>query len=227
MAGRNISVEREAIGPVRVMRTCGMMGEIVGKAAWICVRHKTSPRGVYTDHLPLLKELMQQPGAMRRATLDGTLALPPGVSLPTDTGFGLDPATLEGIVIDDANAVFSGNWEDATSLRGFVSNGYRYSSDATATASFPFRVETAGLYEVRIAWQPHKNRAKSATVIVRSADGEKLVLLNQTQAANGKDGFESLGRFRFAANTESAVLFKVAGSNGTVHVDAVQVVPAR
>lgn len=66
MAGRNVSVNREALGPVRVMRTTGMMGEIVGKAAWICIRHKTDPRGVYRDHLPLLKELMTKPGAFRR-----------------------------------------------------------------------------------------------------------------------------------------------------------------
>lgn len=58
MAGRNISVDREALGPVRVMRTCGMMGEIVGKAAAIAVRHDTTPRGVYQNHLPLLKERM-------------------------------------------------------------------------------------------------------------------------------------------------------------------------
>ena len=58
MAGRNISVEREALGPVRVKRTTGMMGEIVGKAAWICMRHNTTPRGVYETLLPLLEELM-------------------------------------------------------------------------------------------------------------------------------------------------------------------------
>jgi hypothetical protein len=53
-----------------------MMGEIVGKAAWICVRRQTSPRGVYEKHLPLLKELMAQPGALRRETLDGPLFSP-------------------------------------------------------------------------------------------------------------------------------------------------------
>ncbi len=66
MAGRDISVTREALGAVRVMRTCGMMGEIVGKAAWIAMRHHSSPRGVYANHLPLLRELMAQPGALRR-----------------------------------------------------------------------------------------------------------------------------------------------------------------
>jgi hypothetical protein len=74
MAGRDISVTREALGAVRVMRTTGMMGEIVGKAAWICVRHDTTPRGVYQNHLPLLRELMEQPGAMRRETLTAELA---------------------------------------------------------------------------------------------------------------------------------------------------------
>ena len=71
MAGRDISVTHEALGPVRVMRTCGMMGEIVGKAAWICVRHRTTPRGVYEAHLPLLQEMMSQPGSFRRA--EGTI----------------------------------------------------------------------------------------------------------------------------------------------------------
>ena len=33
MAGRCISVTHEALGTVRVMKTGGMMGEVVGKAA--------------------------------------------------------------------------------------------------------------------------------------------------------------------------------------------------
>ncbi|MDP4625553.1 MAG: FAD-dependent oxidoreductase [Akkermansiaceae bacterium] len=65
MAGRNISVTKTGIGPIRVMRTCGMMGEIVGKAAAICVKENTSPRGVYQDHFPKMKELMKQPGTTR------------------------------------------------------------------------------------------------------------------------------------------------------------------
>lgn len=66
MAGRNVSVDREALGPVRVMRTTGMMGEIVGKAAALCVRHDTDPRGVHRDHLARLKEMMARPGAAGR-----------------------------------------------------------------------------------------------------------------------------------------------------------------
>ncbi len=65
MAGRDISVSSDGLGPVRVMRTCGMMGEIVGKAAAICVNRQTTPRGVFQKHLSELLEKMNQPGKAR------------------------------------------------------------------------------------------------------------------------------------------------------------------
>jgi hypothetical protein len=65
MAGRDISVTKTGLGPVRVMRTCGMMGEVVGKAAALCVKKKASPRAVYETHLPALQEMLQQPGNTR------------------------------------------------------------------------------------------------------------------------------------------------------------------
>ncbi len=60
MAGRDISVTHVALGTVRVQRTTGMMGEVVGMAASLCARHNTDPRGVYERHLEELRELMRQ-----------------------------------------------------------------------------------------------------------------------------------------------------------------------
>ncbi len=60
MAGRDISVTHIGLGTVRVMRTCGMMGEVVGMAASICREQEALPRDVYTTHLDALKSLMQQ-----------------------------------------------------------------------------------------------------------------------------------------------------------------------
>ncbi|MDO4571249.1 MAG: FAD-dependent oxidoreductase [Planctomycetia bacterium] len=59
MAGRNISVTHIGLGTVRVMRTAGMMGEVVGMAAFLCDKHNTLPRGVYENHLEELIELMK------------------------------------------------------------------------------------------------------------------------------------------------------------------------
>jgi hypothetical protein len=59
MAGRNISVSHVALGTVRVMRTTGMMGEVVGMAAAVCHNHQVLPRIVYEQYLAELKELMK------------------------------------------------------------------------------------------------------------------------------------------------------------------------
>ena len=60
MAGRCISVTHVALGTVRVMRTCGMMGELIGMAASLCKKYDTDPRGVYQNHLTKLKRLARR-----------------------------------------------------------------------------------------------------------------------------------------------------------------------
>lgn len=60
MAGRNISVTHVALGTVRVMRTTGMMGEVVGMAAAVCKQRGCDPRGVYSAHFEDLKKLMEK-----------------------------------------------------------------------------------------------------------------------------------------------------------------------
>ncbi|MDL2291648.1 FAD-dependent oxidoreductase [Bacteroides sp. OttesenSCG-928-F21] len=68
MAGRNISVTHVALGTVRVMRTTGMMGEVVGMAASLCKKYSVTPREVYQSHLGKLKEMMKE-GAGKKDNL--------------------------------------------------------------------------------------------------------------------------------------------------------------
>ncbi len=72
MAGRNISVTHVALGTVRVMRTTGMMGEVVGMAAGLCRKHSCDPGDIYEKHVPELKKLMKEgvPAAETSAALD-------------------------------------------------------------------------------------------------------------------------------------------------------------
>lgn len=60
MAGRDISVTHVALGATRVMRTCSMMGEVVGMAASVCHGRNCLPREVYTMYLDDLKSLMSE-----------------------------------------------------------------------------------------------------------------------------------------------------------------------
>ena len=68
MAGRDISTKHDALGAVRVMRTGGCMGEIVGMAASLCKQYDTTPRRICESHFEELQALMRrgvgkQPGA--------------------------------------------------------------------------------------------------------------------------------------------------------------------
>ncbi|MFD2257596.1 FAD-dependent oxidoreductase [Luteolibacter algae] len=69
-AGRNISVTRDALGTIRVMKTIGMMGVGVGRVAALCVLEDCLPRDVYEKHLDDAKLLWRQPGDKRFEKLD-------------------------------------------------------------------------------------------------------------------------------------------------------------
>ena len=59
LAGRHISCSHVAFAGVRVMRTLGQLGEVVGMAAKICRDRKCLPRDVYRNHLAELKKMME------------------------------------------------------------------------------------------------------------------------------------------------------------------------
>jgi len=59
MAGRDISVSHVALGTIRLMRTGGMMGEVLGMAASICISESINPRGLYQNHFAELEKLMR------------------------------------------------------------------------------------------------------------------------------------------------------------------------
>jgi hypothetical protein len=95
MAGRDISVTREALGTVRVMKTTALMGEVVGMAATLCIQHQVDPRGVYEKHLGDLKEMcgmerdvIANDGTMRgrKPSLQMTVLKPGKARRAADTG---------------------------------------------------------------------------------------------------------------------------------------------
>lgn len=232
MAGRNISVTHEALGTIRVMKTCGMMGVVVGKAAAICAKRGVTPRDVYYQHLDELVELMRLPGNVRRATLADEFAVDPKLpDLGEQVMDWIPRNQLDGIVVDDDEAKLTGNWSQGAGLPQHVENGYRYASpaapgsDKAATATFEFRVPADGDYEVRISHQAHENRSSKTSVTVVSADGEKSQTVNQRIAPPLAKGFYGLGVFRFEAGKPGAVLVTNEGADGNAHIDAVQIIP--
>lgn len=222
MAGRCVSVDRRALGTTRVMRTCGMMGEVVGKAAWIAATQGTTPRGVYRDYLPQLIELIETPGRAFRDSKNGKLTVPP---IP-EGGLRTNPKVswtgkMKGYVVDDAKAKLTGNWTKGDNLKPYLNKGYQYAS-GPASASFPIRLKKSGEYEVRFYWQAHGNRAKTAQIKITHAKGTDTVTLDQTTASSNKR-FAILGTYTFSDVLPGAVTVSGTG-RGLLGIDGVQLV---
>lgn len=233
MAGRNVSVTHEALGTVRVMKTGGMIGEVVGKAASLCIKNDCGPRDIYERYLEQLKELLALHGAARRDTVTDPIRLPDGFQPPAlvpdkhdGGGHGHDLKKLPGLVLDDAQAKKVGVWATGAGLPDFFGSGYSYAGPkADATARYEFTIAKAGRYEVRVSYSPHENRASKAPVTIESADGAKSLTVNQRVPSQFPQGLTSLGVFSFAPGKPAGVTFSSTGADGNVHIDAVQLLP--
>ncbi len=60
LGGRHISVSHVAFSAVRVMRTLGVLGEVIGLAAGLCAQKNVLPRAIYERHFAELKALMEK-----------------------------------------------------------------------------------------------------------------------------------------------------------------------
>ena len=135
------------------------------------------------------------------------------------------PETLEGTVIDDDDVDFVGNWQGSTSSSRYVGWGYRHDRNTEKgelKATFRTNLPASGRYEVRLAYQPNKNRATNAKVAVKHAGGVKQIVVNQRKPPPIDGLFLSLGTFRFDQAAPGIVTVSNEGTDGYVIVDAVQ-----
>ncbi len=146
----------------------------------------------------------------------------PKKELPT----GLDPTKLEGLVIDDLDARFTGSWQRSDSIKPFVGAGYSHDGEAapgTCKATFEFFVTEPGRYRAEIAWQPHANRA-TAQATVRQGGSHVTASIDQRHTPPIDGLWKHFGTMTF--NVEQPVLIEVerAGTEGFLVIDAARLV---
>ncbi len=229
MAGRCISVTHEALGTVRVMKTCGMMGEVVGKAASVCVLRDCFPRDVYQRYWSDLDALLKLPGKAYRKNVHEDFIIPDDalpLASPRGPMEGLDPAKLPGLVLDDQQAVKTGKWTSGTGLKGFVGYGYLYAgSKPVSTCTWTFKVPMSGKFDLRIAYQPHENRGSKVPVTVTSEDQTITTRVNMNRPPPLKNGFVSVARLKLRQGESLRVTISSEDAGGLAHADAVQLIP--
>ena len=201
MAGRNISVTHVALGTVRVMRTTGMMGEVVGMAAAIARRHDATPRGVYQNYLAELKAAMTR-GVGKAALLPPAATVPSGYRLAWSDEF-------EGAALDRSrwtlradSAGGSTQLPRNVSVRGgeaiiavnrvAASAGDEYTGGGIASQE----VFGRGYYEVRLRVLAGRGWTTSFTLVPREPGPE----LRVAQADSG-----DATHYRAGANTVTAL----------------------
>ena len=225
MAGRNISVTHQALGTVRVMKTCGMMGEVVGKAASICTLNNCTPREVYQKHLDDLLELLELPGKARRSTPSAEIVIEEG-ALPRAPAYGppsgLNPNSIEGLVIDDKDAELVGNWGTGSGGAGrYVGYSYRYASGGSgAKATYKFKAKESGRFQIGLRSAPFDNRSTAAPVEVLV--GKELVTKEINYQGTAEGEFIPVAIVNLSQGDEVVVVQLTAGVKGLVHVDALQ-----
>ncbi|WP_186774895.1 FAD-dependent oxidoreductase [Allorhodopirellula solitaria] len=234
MAGRCISVTHEALGTTRVMKTCGMMGEVIGKAASLCRLHQCLPRDVYYNYWSELDSMLKLPGKAYRETVDAEfvipadameLAPPPVPKRARDAAKGIDPKKLSGTVVDDHAAKRSGNWTAGTGLEKFIGDRYLYSSGENAKIRFDFTAAEAGKYEVQLAYQSHENRGEQVSVVLQVGDETVKKSIDMTVAPQIDGLFLSLGTVDLAKDQQGSVTLSAKNAGGHVHADAIRVSP--
>jgi hypothetical protein len=137
-------------------------------------------------------------------------------------------SALPGVVVDDTQARKVGQWQTSTFTPGYVDAGYLHDEHAgVGEKSLTFEPTTLppGTYDVRMSYTTGSNRATRASVTVFSADGEKMVAIDQRLAPPIDGLWVSLGKYRFEAGGQAFVLVSNEGADGHVIGDAIQFLP--
>lgn len=133
-----------------------------------------------------------------------------------------------GIVVDDNDAERTGFDSQASTMSGFVHEGYRHDGNeakGSQHAKFIPDLPKAGTYRVAIAYIPQNNRATNVPVTIHHADGTQTFTVNQRQKPEEKNLLQPLGIFRFEKGKTGFVEITNTDTNGHVILDAIQFLP--
>ncbi len=154
------------------------------------------------------------------------------VDIPENVKFIIaDPKSLDGIVLDETDAVLKGKWQYSTHTPPYVGIGYLHDQKSgkgeksiTWTPDFPKRAR----YEVRISHCYNVRRSTNTPITIRHANGETTIRINQQETPEHGELFRTLGVFEFKAGKSGSVIISNDGTEGKyVIADAVQFLPTK
>ncbi len=209
-----VSSSHIAFGSIRMEPVFMILGHSAATAAGIAIDQKINVQDV--PYKTLSEKLIQE---------GQILKTPPGAKYGR---FGVDPAKLKGIVIDDSQAKLTGVWQPSKSSKKYIGSHYSHESnsqDGKAVARFETKLPKAGCYEVRYAYPPNRNRSSQVNIEIQHRDGKTMRQINQKELPPLDGIFISLGKYEFTPDQPAVVQVTNLDADGYVIIDAVQWLP--
>ena len=209
-----LSSSHIAYGSIRMEPVFMVLGQSAATAAAIAI----------DDNVPVQKvnyEKLRARLVADKQVLDWT-----GGGSASGGGKFVDPKSLPGIVLDDADAKSTGHWTESFSSVWRVGRGYQHDGNAgkgESTAVFTPDIPTAGDYEIILFNAPNPNRASNVPVTV-SVPGQPAKTLKVDQKSKGEI---LLGKFKLPAGKATTVTVSNKDTDGYVILDGVQFKPVK
>ncbi len=213
-----LSCTHVGISSIRVEPTWMILGQSAGIAAALSAKQNLA---VQKLPYPALRErLLAQKQVLELPEL-------PSVKTEIQGADGIDPKTLQGIILDDTDAKIEGEWKHSSSFKPYINSGYVHDDkrgDGHSVATFRFRVPKSGKYDLRIAYSAHETRAKKVPIIIEGGGEKTTMTFDQTQPLSAGNAFRSAGVIQLSADGETKIIISNTGTEGFVILDALQLI---
>jgi hypothetical protein len=215
-----LSCTHVGISSIRVEPTWMILGQSAGIAAALSAKQSLT---VQKLPYPALRERLLAQGQV--------LDLPVLPDLPPEPkgAVSIDPKTLPGIVLDDAQAELKGPWSRSSNFKPHIGTGYLHDDqrgDGQSTAVFRFRAPKSGRYDLRMAYSAHDTRAQKVPLTIESGGRSVALEVDQTRSLPAGEAFRSIGHVELVKDAETIITLGNAGTEGFVILDALQLVEA-
>ncbi len=209
--------------PVALAATHIAYGSIRMEPVFMAMGQSAATAAVQAIEAKITVQKLDYAALKTRLLADGQILEWTGPAWKASTA--IDPKKLPGIVLDDTQAEFKGEWTHSTSAH-YMGSGYQHDGDTdkgAKSATFRPEIAEAGEYEIFLFYPPLANRASNVPVTIAPEGGAaKTVTINEKSA--GKNNEASLGTFQLSAGKSVTITVSNVGTDGHVIVDGVQLI---
>ncbi len=217
-----LSATHVAYSSVRVEPTWMAVGQSAGIAAALAAKANVNVQALY--YARLRDRLLAQ-----NQVLDLPVLAPiPAKSADSGKDTGIPPASLPGLILDDAQAELFGEWERSANFKPHVGTGYLHDgqrADGKSKAIFRFKVAADGDYELRMAYSAHPTRTTRLPIKLEGGGAEHRFTVDQTQHLPAGEAFRPLRQFTLRQGSEYVLTVSNDDTVGFVILDAFQLLP--